>query len=341
MSLSDELISGGLSSEHELMFAEKPADPDMRESMSLWFYEENGAFGFPRFGIEAEASSWDHRRVQGNFAFPGGRVLNGAGFGAAHSPIGPDGRPSVLGAGPISFRCIEPFRKWAMRWDGAVLDGTISQQIAGTLDSNTRIPVVLELELTSAGPAWVQDNSPEKVAKMSPADAIEAGNMGIGWRYEQLVRGAGTYSYDGKTHDFKGTGLRIKRQSVRPMAGFRGHCWQSAVFPNGRGFGYCAYPPREDGYAYNDGYIVVDGKKYPAKAVKIPWLKGVIPDGEDASLALESALGITRIGAVTTLSTFRVANPDVGGLTLQQTGVKYSWDAQTAIGMMERSSLVV
>lgn len=338
MTISDTLMMGGLTPEHDLVFPAQPTDPDMRESTSMWLYEENGRFGFPRFGIEAEASSWNNRRVQGNFAMQGGRIMNGAGMGAAHSPFGPDGRPTILGAGPLACRCIQPFRKWVSTWDGTVVDGTVDQQITKSLDPNNRIPVKFDIELTMVAPAWVQDNSPGKVAQMSEADAIEAGNMGIGWRFEQLVRGQGTFTVDGTTHEFRATGLRIKRQSVRPLAGFRGHCWQSAGFPDGSGFGYIAYPPRPDGSQFNEGYLYQNGKMYPAKAIKIPWLRRIIAEGDDCSLELESELGITCITAVSALSTFRVGNPDIGGLNLHQGGVKYAWGSQTAYGMIERSS---
>jgi hypothetical protein len=63
-----------------------------------------------------------------------------------------------------------------------------------------------------------------------------------------------------------------------------------------------------------------------------------VGQGDDASLELESELGITRIGGMTALSLFRVGNPDIGGLNLQQGGVKYEWDGQAAYGMIERSS---
>jgi len=310
----------------------------MRESTSVWLFEESGAFGFPRVGIEAEASSWDNRRVQGNFAVAGGRILNGAGMGAAHSPFDAAGKPTILGAGPIAFQCIEPFRKWRMTFDGTAVDGTVDQQIAKTLDPNNRTPVRFDVELEMITPAWVQDISPEKVAKMSAADAIEAANMGIGWRLEHLFRARGTFYVDGKTRDFKGSGSRIKRQSVRPLAGFRGHCWQSAVFPDGRAFGFITYPPREDGTAYNDGYIFQNGKMYPARAIKIPWLRRIVGEGDDVSLELESDLGITRIQGTTALSTFRVGNPDIGNLNLHQGGARYTWDDQVAYGMIERSS---
>ena len=338
MTISDTLMMGGLTQDHDLVFAAQPANPDMRESTSMWLYDENGRFGFPRFGIEAEASSWNNRRVQGNFAMAGGRIMNGAGMGAAHSPFGPDGRPTILGAGPLACRCIEPFRKWVATWDGTVVDGTVDQQITKKLDLNNRVPVKFDIELTMVAPAWVQDNSPDKVAQMSEEDAIEAGNMGIGWRFEQLLHGQGTFTVDGMTHEFRATGLRIKRQSVRPLAGFRGHCWQSAGFPDGSGFGYIAYPARPDGSQFNEGYVYQNSTMYPAKAVKIPWLRRIIGEGDDCSLELQSELGITRISAVSALSTFRVGNPDIGGLNLHQGGVKYTWGRQTAYGMIERSS---
>ena len=338
MNLTLAQMTNGLTPEHDLFFPEKPDNPDMRESTSVWLFEENGAFGFPRVGIEAEASSWNNRRVQGNFAVAGGRIFNGAGMGAAHSSFGPEGRPTVLGAGPIAFHCIEPFRKWRMTYDGNAIDGSVDQQISKTLDPNKRTLVRFDVELEMVTPAWVQDISPEKVAQMSEADAIEAANMGIGWRFEQLFRARGIFHIDGKDREFKGSGLRIKRQSVRPLGGFRGHCWQSAVFPDGRAFGYITYPPREDGKALNEGYIFQDGEMHPARVVKIPWLRRIIGEGDDVSLELESDLGITKIRGVTALSTFRVGNPDIGGLNLHQGGVRYTWDGQTAYGMIERSS---
>jgi hypothetical protein len=338
MSITLAQMTNGLTPEHDFVFPACPDNPDMRESTSVWLYEEEGKFAFPRVGIEAEASSWDNRRVQGNFAFAGGRVLNGACMGAAHSPFDAQGRPTILGAGPIAFQCIEPFRRWRMTYDGNAVDGTVDQQIADTLDPDKRAQVKYDVELTMVTPAWVQDISPAVVAEMSEADAIEAANMGIGWRYEHLFRAIGTFEVNGEKHAFKGTGLHVKRQSVRPLGGFRGHCWQSAVFPDGRAFGYITYPPRDNGTAYNDGYIYQDGKMYPAKAVKIPWLRRIVGEGDDASVELESELGITKIAGVTALNTFRVGNPDLMGLDLNQGGVRFTWDGMTAYGMMERSS---
>jgi len=185
----------------------------------------------------------------------------------------------------------------------------------------------------------VQDNTPEKLVGLSEREMDDARSMGLGYRMEHLFRGTGTLTVDGQTRTFKCNGSRIHRQSVRPLEGFRGHCWQSAVFPDGRAFGYIAYPPGEDGSTYNEGYIWQDGKWYEAKATVIPWLRSLTPSGEDVSLELTSELGVTRIDGVGCLNTFKAGIAEMPGFALNQGGARYTWDGQTAYGMVERSTI--
>lgn len=338
MTLTVNEIMNGLTLEHDYFFAAQPDNPEMRESTSIWLFEENGAFGIPRIGIEAEAHAWDNRLYSANFALPGTRVLRETNRGPAPSPFGQDGLPSILGAGPLTFRCLEPFRKWQVSYDGSAVATTSRAQIEGNVDVTHRVPVQLEAELTMVTPAWVQDNSPEKVARMSKAEAEEATSMGIGWRLEHLFRGEGQLTVEGQARDFKAVGSRIKRQSVRPLNFFRGHCWQSALFPDGSAFGYIAYPAAGDGSKpYNDGYIYKDGKMYPARAVHKPWLSRLV-DGDDVSVKLESALGITHITGTTVFSSFHILETEMGGFNLQQSGALYTWGQQSAYGMIERSA---
>lgn len=330
---------GGLTPEHDLMLAEQPDNPEMRESTSFWLFEKNGAFALPRFGIEAEATSWDNRRVQFNAAFPGGRVLNGAGMGAAHSSLDAEGRPTILGAGALRTRCIEPFRKWELSYSGVALDGSHEEQVATKLAGTPSTAVEFTAILEMAAPAWVHDFAPEKVAAMSSDRRREAEYMGIGYRIEQLFLGTGTLTIDGAKRIFDCQGSRIHRQSVRPLGGFRGHCWQSALFPDGRAFAYIAYPPHEDGSAaFNDGYVYVGGRWHAAKAKAPPWLRRIQFEGDDVSVEMQTAVGNFHIGARTLLSTFRVNNPDIGGLNLHQSSAWYEWEGQRAMGMIERSS---
>lgn len=339
MTLSNDM-GGGLSPDHELFFPERPANPDMRESTSIWLFEENGAFAIPRVGIEGEAHSWDNRLYHANLAFPDGRVLHDTGRGPAPSPFDADGRPTIFGADPMTFRMIEPFRRWAMTFDGTARDTTVADQIAGNDDSGSRIPLKYEIEMEMVAPSWVQDNSPEKVALMSPREQADAKSMGIGWRLEQVFRASGTLTVDGETRSFRAVGNRIKRQSVRPLDAFRGHVWQAACFPDGRAFALCTYPPAEDGSTYNDAYVYQDGVMQAARATRIPWLRRLMPHGDDASLELVSDRGVAQIRGTTAFATFRVNNKEMGdrGFTLQQSGALYEWDGQTAFGMIERSA---
>jgi prepilin-type processing-associated H-X9-DG protein len=341
MTIDIEKLSGGLAAEKDLVLPGKPQDPEMRESVSVWLFEDGGAFAMPRTGIEAEGSSWDDRRLQANFAFADGRVLNGAGRGPAPSAIGPDGRPTVIGAGALTFRCIEPFRRWTVTFDGPALDGHVSEQIDGRFKTKTPVPtqVRLEAEMTMATPAWVQEVSGD-ISTMTEKEAANAQAMGLGYRFEHHFRAHGVLTIDGKTRDFKGSGTRIHRQSIRRLEGFTGHCWLSALFPDGRAFGCLAYPPLagKSEYSYNDAVIYQDGRMIPARILKAPFLRRIVDRGDDVSVELQSELGTTRIKGVTALSTFRIGNPDIGGLNLQQGGALFTWDGQSAYGMVERSS---
>ena len=113
------------------------------------------------------------------------------------------------------------------------------------------------------------------------------------------------------------------------LAKLRGHAWQAALFPSGRGFGYIAYPPRDDGKdTYNEGYLFDgDGDLIPARVVEAPWLRTLTPKGEDVSCVLETEDGRTvdASRARRRCRRFMVMPPEVGGgLQLQQAIVRYT-----------------
>ena len=338
--MTDEEWRGGLAPHYDYMLTEKPGDPDMRESASIWLFEENGEFAFPRNGIEAIGANWDHHRYDCNFAFADGRALVEIRLdGDTISPIDEDGQPTILGSGGFVMRCIEPYRKWRVTYEGNPIDTTSADIAAGNVDPEKRASLRYEVDLTMVTPCWVQDNTPEKLVGLSEREMDDARSMGLGYRMEHLFRGEGRLWIDGAERSFKCVGNRIHRQSVRPLEGFRGHVWQAAVFPDGRAFGLITYPPAEDGSTYNEGYIWQDGKWHEAKATKIPWLDELIPNGEDVSLELESDLGTTRISGVGCLNTYKAGLPEMPGFALNQGTARYTWDDQTAYGMVERSVL--
>ena len=163
----------------------------------------------------------------------------------------------MLGAGPLAFTCVEPFDVWTMTFDGQA-DATSSADLVAGRKDGPRVDLRFEVEAKMAVPPWVQ-GALQPDADSALKTSIVGDLMG-GPRYEQLFRATGSVQVAGEQHTFTGSGLRIRRQGVRRLEGFWGHCWQSALFPGGRAFGYIAYPPRPDGEpAFNEGYVF-DGR---------------------------------------------------------------------------------
>jgi hypothetical protein len=334
-------LTGGLDPEREFVFARQPEDPDMRESVNVWLWDEGDEVGLPRIAIEAVADQWETHDVQMNLVYSDGRVLNIFAPGSVHDPEGADGRPRVLGAGPLSFELVEPFVHWRLRLDGLALETSVEDQIAGRRpEGPASVPVAAEIDIRSAVPPW------ENGALLTEAGRVlaeqEEGALMGGPRYEQLFRMTGQLRVGGEARELRGGGLRVRRQGIRRLARFWGHAWQSAVFPSGRGFGYIVYPPREDGLpTYNEGYLFDgDGGLVPARVASAPWLDRMVPRGEAVRVVLETEDGRTEtIVGETLLAAFSAipVTAEMAFPVLQQSIVRYTWGAETANGMMERS----
>ncbi|ULE33004.1 hypothetical protein [Mycobacterium sp. IDR2000157661] len=342
-------LTGGIDPARELMFARRPDNPEMRDSVSFWVFDERGEFGLPRIGIEAVASNWDTHGIQVNVAFADGRVYRLRTEGPSKPVEGPDGRPTVLGAGALAFACVAPFAVWTMAFDGQAVQTSSAALAAGRKDGPL-VDVRFEVEATMAVPPWVQGSMRADADEQLRTTVV--GDLMGGARYEQLFRATGAVEVAGEHRSFSGSGLRIRRRGVRKLEGFWGHCWQSALFGSGRAFGYIAYPPRPDGEPnYNEGYVCFgDGELVPARVVEAPWLRRLRPRGEDVSMVLDTDRGTVRIEGETVVSTHDITDrsevpADQLALmanwtfpALQQAGVRYRWDGEQAIGMLERSS---
>lgn len=332
-------LTGGLQPEQDYAFGARPENPDMRQGMSLWISNDDPdpGFGFPRLGLEAVSSEWDKPGFSFQAGWPDGRVLVFGGSGEPRAPEGPDGYSTVLGAWPFEMRCIEPFRHWTADYRGNAVDTTVQDQVDGTVDRSNIVDVTLHLEAHMAVPPWIQGTMGEAARQALTGDTVEAQFMG-GWRFEQLFRGEGSFRVGTEPEQtFSCTGLRIFRQGVRDTTGFWGHCWQSALFPSGRAFGYIAYPPRGGGPAtYAECYLFEgEGELIPATLVDAPWMTTFVPHGGAVPCVLESELGTTKIEGETFLGVIHRHIPDFP--PLHQGGVKYTWDGEDTYGMIERS----
>jgi hypothetical protein len=333
-------LTGGLGDDLEFVFASQPDDHEMRESVNAWVWDQSGDVGLPRIGVEAVGDQWTTHDIQVNVALADGRVYNAYGPGPVHEAFSSDGRARVLGAGALSFELVEPFRHLRLRVRGEARVTSAVAQIGGTLQGDERVPVELDIDLRPAVPPWMNGALLDDAKRV--LDTQEEGDlMGHPWRFEQLCRATGSLRIGEETWAIDGGGNRIRRQGIRRLAKFRGHAWQAALFPSGRGFAYIAYPPRTDGRdTYNEGYVFDgDGALIPARVREAPWLTALVPSGDDVSCVLETTEGRVRIEGRTAASTFMVMPPEVGGgMQLQQAIVRYGWDGETAVGMLERSS---
>jgi hypothetical protein len=339
-------LTGGIDPARELPFPQRPDNPEMRDSVSFWVFDDKGELGLPRVGIEAVASNWDAHQVQVNVAFPDGTVYRLREDVPSRPVDGPDGRPSVLGAGPLAFTCEREFDTWRMTFDGQAMQTSSADLVEGR-KTGPLVDVKFDVEAVLAVPPWVQGALDAESSEQLKTSLV--GDLMGGPRYEQLFRATGSLDVGGEHRSFTGSGLRIRRQGVRKLEGFWGHCWQSALFGSGRAFGYIAYPPRPDGEpAFNEGYLFSgDGALIPARVVEAPWLRRLEPLGEDVSVVLESADGTVRIEGETILSTHDITSEipvETSALmanwsfpALQQAGVRYTWDGEQSIGMLERS----
>jgi hypothetical protein len=175
-------------------------------------------------------------------------------------------------------------------------------------------------------------------------DSLERSFVGKGFRYEQLVRLTGCAEIGGKHYEFSGRGLRVHRRSSRNARGqFRGHVWQTTVFPSGRAFGYTAFPPAVSGEPpFVEGFFFDGERMLPAEFIEIPWMIRAAPGPQDVGLTLRSEAGEIRIDAelyATNFSTMRMAASHASDPLLQQQGcARYRLGDETAFGMIERSS---
>jgi len=340
-------LTGGYEPSKDFMLTQKPDNPDLRESVSMWISDKHGRFGFPRFCIEAIAGQWYNRGVEANIAFPDGRVLIGAGGFEGTPPRIVDGKAVTLNAGPLTFEVVQPFERWLMTFEGKAYETTIQDQVKGKIDGPYR-KVQIRVDATMVVPPWTPGEHADKAGDKSTSLAI--GAIG-GHRHEQLFRCTGSFLIDGEEdRNFEGTGLLIHRVGVRDIGEFPGHCWQSAVFPSGKAFGILAFPPRTDGTAaYGEGYIFDGQKKTYAEVVEAPWMTEFEPHGGSADIVVKTQDGPIRIVGKTHDSTFvRTGNPMFGNWTqdgavakvalpFHQGGAQYIWDGETTYGMIERS----
>ena len=326
-------LSGGLDGAHESFLTERPTHPEMRDSATLWVMGSSGAIAFPRITIDAIGSHWEQPWVQLNGVLADGRAFRVWDRFPLHSSS------STLGAGPLRFECIDPFRRWVVSFDGEAEQSTTQAQMRGEL-GGTNVPLRFHIEAEMVAPPWLMGGMTPEAAKLM-ASAAEGAMLG-GLRYEQLCRVSGQANVAGEDYPISGTGMRVRRQGIRNMGAATGHCQHSALFPSGRAFGLIALAPRSDGSpSFNEGFVITaDGERKPVRVARAPWMKRLEPSGEDASLVLEAEQETIRIAGKTMMTVFDHHLFEMADVSVLEQGTAlYVWDGEETIGLIERCTL--
>ena len=329
-------LTGGMDPALEAFLTQRPRNPDMRDSASLWIMDDGGDIAFPRITIDAIGSQWDRPAVQLNLVLADGRACRIWNDLPRDANSRAAGNSAVLEAGSMRFQCIEPFRHWTLSFSGTVQQSTTTAQMSGQLDG-TALPLAFHFDARMVAPPWLMGGMTAEAARLISSSA-EGSQMG-GLRYEQLCQITGWVRIDDEERCIAGTGMRVRRQGVRSMATATGHCQHSAVFPSGRAIGAIAFAPRPDGVAsFNEGFIYTeDRRRFPARVASAPWMTHLQARGENVPLLLESELGSIQIGGETLLTTFDHHLFEMADVSvLQQGSVRYVWDGEEAIGLIER-----
>jgi hypothetical protein len=337
-------LTGDFEPQADLMQPDYPKDdPNYRESVSMWLFDDAGAIQFPRFLIEDIPGEPDQRLVFYNIAFPGGRAVVEWGSAKAISMLDNQRRPTVYGVEGMAFRCVEPFKTWTASLRGEMTETTSTALLRGPPEG-PRVAVEFDVETRSVAPPWVMGRFSSATAKLIESGAKDSLFMGQGFRYEQLVLARGRCRIDDEVHEFSGRGLRVHRRSSRNGAGFRGHVWQTTVFPSGRAFGLLAFPPAPGGGLHVSEAFYFDGRTmHPAEIESVHWLTKARPGPQDVSIRLRTATRVLAIDAkihATNFSTARMAaSSTTADPLLQQQGcARYRLDGEEAFGMIERSN---
>jgi hypothetical protein len=218
--MTDIDLTGGYDPQLDYPLPARPDDPDMRESLSMWLYDDAGRFGFPRLCIEALASHWEHRGVQANMVLSDGRVFRCIGGFDAGEPMRRDGRIVSIDAGPLRFEIAAPLRHWRMTFDGAAGETSALAQMHGEPPIASR-RLRLEVDAVMAAPPWASGEQNQDRATALTIGAVS------GHRHEQLFRCTGRFEIDGEpATDFAGSGLRVRRYGLRDNGVFPGPVWR-------------------------------------------------------------------------------------------------------------------
>lgn len=343
-------LSGPLPPEIDYPILDPTADLIAGENHAFWFFDDKhgysllnchiqGGGSVPAGGVVAGAyqqfGDWATRRIVFPMGGPDGALY--VDFAIEAAAANSDG----YAVGGWEFRCVEPFRRWTGRYRGMPRLTSRAETLLGIIDINgPRVAIEVDVDFEMVLPPWVQgdfaESSPER----------EWGLLAVGTpRYEQLCKTFGTVRIAGREdYHFTGTGLRTHRYGKRVATTVHGSSWLSAAFPGGRAFGSMQFLDGDGQARYKEAFITdANGRMVAVKATQTPWLERLDCIGRRIEFAYEGPDGPGLIEGEVLHAAYNYGfgvDRSPGALDFCHMMVRYRWDGEEAVGMMELGMIV-
>jgi hypothetical protein len=295
-------------------------------SENLFFWAHDGASGTAVF-VHLSRLTPDPRMWEGAMAVlrPNGQVFFDRTVGFS---------PDVADCGPMSFDCIEPNRRWRLRFKGTV-EETTSAKMA-TTDYFPDAPAQLEMDILfdAVNPVW--------------SLGAEAGEQD--WAHFHTQQGGHIVGFV-KIHDqsiwIDCNGFRDHSVGPRSYDGLIGNFWACCVFPGGRTFMAFKVWSEHLQKPMSRGFIATRDSIEEIEIIEAPDLES--PDGMPRSIQLVLKHAQKRLvikGKGGTSINFHLTRPvgmrfgyradDENVCIDTHVAMEYTLDGETGYGWLER-----
>jgi hypothetical protein len=261
----------------------------------------------------------------------------------SHHRTVPERRP---GGANSEFRCVEPFRRWHVTFDGYGLHTSNEDMTQGLARVGLSRRFFVDLDIEFVAPVWDMHTA-------ATAAGGKGSMEGQGWatgHYEQLYRARGTTVLGEKEIQFDGYGWRD--HSTGPRGGgtgapWGGHVITGTVYPDsGRVWGLSRYWTPEGVISLEGGYVVTeDGTFHHAEVTDAPRLRELTLATEELPIGLRWNGGTLQTTIRTRRSLWVSMMKDLAvGKDLDDHGLMYVlnhgpclWDGEEGVNYLERS----
>lgn len=302
--------------EEEFIHTPDTSEPLWSESFGHWLYSNENNMGlFLHF--QRSPSNHDLWREMVIIKCDDGAALVGKSWGINRDSDNPS-------ANALSIRCLEPYKRWSVCFNGALRRINIEDLMQGIFKDGVWEPARLTLECAAHTPVWYDDTG---------GDWAKA-------HLEQAVSFSGHLQYSGQAHALQGLGLRDHSYGRRDSTVGGSAQWFNGQFPSGK----CFYVTRfvtADGKTHDVVRIVEKGETIEAQIEEISPLEHPEP-GSAMYVRLRSRLGVSEIHGEFVYRlpvSFLNASEQVPGriaddscLFYYDACLRYIWDGETATG---------